>query len=177
MANKMLEINCNKCENLIDKNAGCKLYGSNPEKAVNACANDQFKNYKPGCGDLISRSALIAEYDRVHVGAPGGARKLMEDAPSVDAVEVVRCKNCNWWKRNRGFSDSPTGHCFARDDDTVSFDFCSFGVMKVEPETERECNECPAEDIGGEVCEACAITYSWERGEANVLGETNDADE
>ena len=34
--------------------------------------------------DLISRKALIAEYDRVHVGPPGGARKLMEDAPAVD---------------------------------------------------------------------------------------------
>lgn len=39
--------------------------------------------------DLISRSALIAEYDRVHVGEPGGARKLMEAAPTMDAVEVV----------------------------------------------------------------------------------------
>lgn len=39
--------------------------------------------------DLISRKALIAEYDRVHIGTPGGARKLMEDAPAVDAVEVV----------------------------------------------------------------------------------------
>jgi hypothetical protein len=39
--------------------------------------------------DLISRKALIAEYDRVHIGAPGGARKLMEDAPTVDAVEVT----------------------------------------------------------------------------------------
>ena len=37
---------------------------------------------------MISRKALIAEYDRVHVGPPGGARKLMEDAPAVDAVEV-----------------------------------------------------------------------------------------
>lgn len=33
--------------------------------------------------DLISRKALIAEYDRVHVGPPGGARKLMEDAPAA----------------------------------------------------------------------------------------------
>ena len=39
--------------------------------------------------DLISRKALIAEYDRVHIGPPGGARKLMEEAPAVDAVEVV----------------------------------------------------------------------------------------
>lgn len=32
---------------------------------------------------LINREDLIAEYDRVHVGAPGGARKLMVDAPDV----------------------------------------------------------------------------------------------
>jgi hypothetical protein len=34
--------------------------------------------------DLIDRDALIAEYDRVHIGAPGGARKLMQDAPAVN---------------------------------------------------------------------------------------------
>lgn len=34
--------------------------------------------------DLIDRDALIAEYDRVHIGAPGGARKLMVDAPAVN---------------------------------------------------------------------------------------------
>ena len=38
--------------------------------------------------DLISRSALIAEYDRVHIGPPGGARKLMEDAPTIDPEEL-----------------------------------------------------------------------------------------
>ena len=39
---------------------------------------------------------LIAEYDRVHVGAPGGARKLMVEAPIADvapraevALEVI----------------------------------------------------------------------------------------
>ena len=48
--------------------------------------------------DMISRSALLAEYDRVHVGEPGGARKLMEEAPAVDAVEVVRCKDCVYWR-------------------------------------------------------------------------------
>lgn len=37
--------------------------------------------------DLISRKALLAEYDRVHVGPPGGARKLIKDAPRVDAVD------------------------------------------------------------------------------------------
>ena len=33
--------------------------------------------------DLISRKALLAEYDRVHIGEPGKARKLIEDAPAI----------------------------------------------------------------------------------------------
>ena len=41
---------------------------------------------------LIDANALIAEYDRVHIGEAGKARKLMEDAPTVDAVEVVHAE-------------------------------------------------------------------------------------
>ena len=33
---------------------------------------------------LIDANALIAEYDRVHIGPAGGARKLMEDAPTIE---------------------------------------------------------------------------------------------
>ena len=33
--------------------------------------------------DLISRKALLEEYDRLHVGKPGRARKMIEDAPSA----------------------------------------------------------------------------------------------
>lgn len=44
--------------------------------------------------EYIEREALIAEYDRVHKGTAGGARKLMVDAPACDVVEVVRCKDC-----------------------------------------------------------------------------------
>ena len=43
---------------------------------------------------LIYANALIEEYDRVHVGEPGKARKLIEDAPTVEAVEIVRCREC-----------------------------------------------------------------------------------
>lgn len=41
---------------------------------------------------------LIAEYDRVHVGAPGGARKLMVEAPIADVApraEVDRLRELN----------------------------------------------------------------------------------
>ena len=44
--------------------------------------------------DLISRSALLTEYDRQHTGTPGKARDLILSAPAVDAVEVVRCGEC-----------------------------------------------------------------------------------
>lgn len=37
---------------------------------------------------LINREALLAEYDKAHVGPPGGARKLMEDAPAVEAIRI-----------------------------------------------------------------------------------------
>lgn len=36
----------------------------------------------------IDREKLIAEYDRVHKGPPGGARKLMVDALAEDVIPV-----------------------------------------------------------------------------------------
>jgi len=39
--------------------------------------------------DLISRQALLAEYDRVHVGPPGGARKeALREEEAVEAIPV-----------------------------------------------------------------------------------------
>ena len=34
-------------------------------------------------GDLVSRKYLLAEYDKQHIGPPGGARKIIEEAPSI----------------------------------------------------------------------------------------------
>ena len=86
--------------------------------------------------DLISRKALIAEYDRVHIGPPGGARKLMEEAPSVEAVEVVRCKDCKWYKEGKYLA--PNKFCYRlkdRSGEHIGYnfsddDFCSYGERK-----------------------------------------------
>lgn len=43
--------------------------------------------------DLISRSALLAAYDAAHKGPPGGARRLIEEAPTVaidPGIEIRR---------------------------------------------------------------------------------------
>jgi len=37
---------------------------------------------------LIDKEKLIAEYDRVHQGPPGGARKLMTEAEDVPAIPL-----------------------------------------------------------------------------------------
>ena len=88
----------------------------------------------------IDADALIAEYDRVHIGAPGGARKLMVDAPTADVVEVVRCKDCRCW--DEGGFDPVTNHHFGYcrhyqwqdaegwDRETNDNDFCSYGEKK-----------------------------------------------
>ena len=87
--------------------------------------------------DLISRKALIAEYDRVHVGPPGGARKLMEDAPAVDAVPVVRCKDCiyqNKLKVTGGvLCDHKKGLMSTKLKDD---DFCSYGKRRATNEAD-----------------------------------------
>lgn len=35
--------------------------------------------------DLISRQYLLDEYDRQHQGPPGGARKIIEKAPTIES--------------------------------------------------------------------------------------------
>jgi hypothetical protein len=47
-----------------------------------------------------------------------------------DWVPVVRCKDCDAWKRNVGIVDSPNGHCFKHDIDTNGQDFCSWGATE-----------------------------------------------
>nr|DAT33763.1 MAG TPA: hypothetical protein [Caudoviricetes sp.] len=55
---------------------------------------------------------------------------LLKNAPAADVVEVVRCKDCDAWKRNVGIADSPNGHCFEHDIDTNGQDFCSWGATE-----------------------------------------------
>ena len=80
--------------------------------------------------EYIDREALIAEYDRVHQGPAGGARKLMVDAPAADVVEVVRCKDCVYWDGMgyKGLCEAPMNGLVREytDDDS----FCSYGERR-----------------------------------------------
>lgn len=65
--------------------------------------------------DLVSRSYLLAEYDKRHKGIPGGARKIIEEAPYAQperktgkwicephpnwgkwGIHIARCSECGF---------------------------------------------------------------------------------
>lgn len=54
--------------------------------------------------------------------------RAIEDAPTIDAVPVVRCKDCDHyalWKDGRAMF-----HCDKRDCTMYDDDFCSYGKRK-----------------------------------------------
>ena len=77
----------------------------------------------------IDVDKLIAEYDRVHIGPAGGARKLMVEAPTADVVEVVRCKDCAEWDEQ----EQECSHYYGFREN----DFCSYGEKALK-EREKE---------------------------------------
>lgn len=90
---------------------------------------------------LIDADELLAEYDRQHKGEPGKARKLIEDAPTIDrptrsqfkrmAVQlgyepVVRCKECKHLMFSDCYGECGKGHMGI----VRPYDFCSYGERK-----------------------------------------------
>ena len=82
--------------------------------------------------DLISRSALLKEGIRGKylVGADGSilipvhcVRKYIKEAPAVDAVIPVRCKDCKY--HNKPPCPMRLSFNWTEDDD-----FCSYGELK-----------------------------------------------
>ena len=53
---------------------------------------------------------------------------VVDSAPTIDAVPVVRCRECKWWQEDDdiGHCDNPDGlDNYAKPDD-----FCSYGERK-----------------------------------------------
>lgn len=73
------------------------------------------------------------ETDSEYAGDKRGVESclaVLQDAPTIDAVPVVRCEVCKHWCRNAGIADSPNGHCFCHDIETNGQDFCSYGERR-----------------------------------------------
>ena len=61
---------------------------------------------------------------------------LIDDAPTVDAVEVVRCRDCKWYMPGDLFTDIMFCHRLKKDNgkpakyNYCEDDFCSYGERK-----------------------------------------------
>lgn len=97
-------------------------------------------------GDLISRSALLAKIkNQMPQGGGGTISKtidvctdvtveLVKEAPAVEAVPVVRCKDCKHWNCYGG-ENSHKGDCselVGLESCMYENDFCSYGERKEE---------------------------------------------
>lgn len=56
------------------------------------------------------------------------AISFLEDAPTVDATEVVRCKDCKKWKYDANFR----GCCTEWNKRTLGNHFCSYGERRTD---------------------------------------------
>lgn len=102
---------------------------------------------------LIDADALITEYDRVHIGEPGKARKLIEDAPTVDAVQVVHCKDCIYFEPVWG--DELLGRCKqakACYENRGIWDYCSNGKTTETAEPQPDGIQFRTVDDLGRIC-------------------------
>ena len=63
--------------------------------------------------------------DTLHFHMP----HIIDDAPTVDAVEVVRCKDCKYWSKEKDLGMF-CNHWGSMLTETVEDDFCSYGERK-----------------------------------------------
>ncbi len=95
--------------------------------------------------DLISRSALVEYCQRLAIDewnnktaptswacAYGEFADMVEAAPAVDAVEVVRCKDCRWYQIRKWDDGKPEYDCRKTQGllDVRPEDFCSYGERR-----------------------------------------------
>lgn len=85
------------------------------------------------------REAAYRELDHPRCNAYLNAEFDVMDAPTVDAVEVVRCKDCKYWMNSWVDPDGKRehGYCNVEDVDDVIVgrwggDFCSYGERKTD---------------------------------------------
>ena len=91
--------------------------------------------------DLISRSAVLtvgnvrkvveyddAGYDMTYDAVPVEA---IEALPAIDAVPVVRCKDCKWWGLPEGkYATKNVKHCELGRYMVASDGYCVYGEVK-----------------------------------------------
>lgn len=93
--------------------------------------------------DLIDRSAVLNsiedwmddgtgdEFDRGYDFAMRRAMRIIRNANAVDAVPVIRCKDCKWWGLPEGmYATENVKHCEFGRYMVASDGYCVYGEVK-----------------------------------------------
>lgn len=87
---------------------------------------------------LIDADALLKDINDYPYGYRGMIKDTMAIQQTVDTIEVVRCKDCKWYKESNHSELYPTRFCYRlKNDDGVPVgynwadnDFCSYGERR-----------------------------------------------
>ena len=78
-------------------------------------------------------TAMKSEYDAITLD---GMIKALKEATTVDAVEVVRCRDCQYWKDESKplYCNEFIGDCIVNDETVARLecDFCSYGERRTD---------------------------------------------
>lgn len=85
---------------------------------------------------LVSRQTTLYFFNNEVRHEIGCIVEMVDNAPTIDAVPVVRCEVCKHWCGSIGIVDRPNGHCFCHNIKTNGHDFCSCGERRSTSENE-----------------------------------------
>lgn len=80
---------------------------------------------------LIDADELIEIAHRIRLDSRERIEQMIESAPTVDAVEVVRCKDCKWYERKYPWNNH-VYECSYLEAPMDDNDFCSWGERREE---------------------------------------------
>lgn len=102
----------------------------NEKRLIDATDWDSFY------ADMGDSRNTMDSYDRGYMDALDRADDWMDAQPTVDAVEVVRCKDCIHWDSKIGSCDEFTSHRLPAGGRiaflTRADDFCSYGERRTD---------------------------------------------
>ena len=86
---------------------------------------------------LFDKVGEIKPRSNEHYKSIGEFMNLITNSPTIDAVKVVRCGHCQWWKCNPNTTEYGVCKKASYDDFEVimdSDDFCSYGKRRKDDE-------------------------------------------
>ena len=88
---------------------------------------DNLKQWYKNANEDAKTSAAFAMTECFEIG------NIVKEQPTVDAVHIVRCKDCKWYV----YSEKAFGHvCYFNSSYRREDDYCSDGERKTENENE-----------------------------------------